>query len=230
MELRRRDDGDGTTATGETADHTYTEDGVYAVSLTVTSDAGYEDTATISVIVGADPVTIFDVVLKAEANISVFERYFKHDNNAETLRFGWEKINERETYRWAPAVAFDTRSLANKTIVSAVLTFSAYGTEGKPGTMTGKITPIATSWSEDRGLSDASSSWVDTRAEEPPGFKIGDMVPIKVDMTEIVQAWANGVTNRGVALYVDLVNATGQYLIGGRDSRYVPSLAVKYHD
>ena len=230
--------GDGTTKSGAEVSHTYTADGVYAVSLTVTSDAGYEDTATIVVIVAPDddengdsePIVITDVVLKAGANISVLEQSFKHDNNTETLRFGWDAI-DRAMYRWAPAIEFDTRSLAGKKIVSAVLTFTAYGTEGKPGTMTGKITPIATSWSEDRGLSDTSSSWVNTRYPDRPEFTISRASHVNVDITKIVQEWANGdLTNRGVALYVDPVNATGQYLIGGRESRYIPHLTVKYHD
>jgi len=43
------DFGDGTTATGETVTHTYSNSGTYAVELTVTDDAGTTDTTTVTV-------------------------------------------------------------------------------------------------------------------------------------------------------------------------------------
>ncbi|MFC3959008.1 PKD domain-containing protein [Halovivax cerinus] len=53
--------GDGSTAAGETVEHTYDAPGAYTVTLTVTDDAGTTDTATVTVTVEPGPATAVTV-------------------------------------------------------------------------------------------------------------------------------------------------------------------------
>jgi len=56
------DFGDGTTGTGVTANHTYTNLGTYTVTLSVKDEAGNIDTCSITITVEAFPLWIVGVV------------------------------------------------------------------------------------------------------------------------------------------------------------------------
>jgi PKD repeat protein len=75
--------GDGTTATGETATHSYSSNGTYTVTLTVTDDAGNTDTAERTVTVqDARDTTPPEAVADVPTNVSVDESFTASGRNS----------------------------------------------------------------------------------------------------------------------------------------------------
>lgn len=86
------DFGDGTTATGSTASHTYATAGTYLVRLTVTDQSGYVDTATSTVtVVDAPPVATFTsgVSTPEAGQLVPFDASASSDPDESIVSYAW---------------------------------------------------------------------------------------------------------------------------------------------
>ena len=86
------DFGDGSTAEGANVLHTFTDDGIYTVNLTVTDDDGASTTSTSLAIVNNIAPTIEDIIGETEVNEGAEVSYsaIASDPGDDTLTYSWE--------------------------------------------------------------------------------------------------------------------------------------------
>ncbi len=82
--------GDGTTATGKTAAHTYAADGSYTVTLTVTDDLGATDSATQSVTVAANKVPVAAFTKTAAGLAATADATTSQDPDGTIASYAWD--------------------------------------------------------------------------------------------------------------------------------------------
>ncbi|AGN00426.1 PKD domain-containing protein [Salinarchaeum sp. Harcht-Bsk1] len=99
------DFGDGTTATGETATHTYADGGSYEVTLTVTDDAGATDSTTSTLGIGGD--------VSASTTLSEFYSAYDEDFNHEYTEGGVSGLLKNELNPDASEFGADVDAISN---------------------------------------------------------------------------------------------------------------------
>ena len=97
--------GDGTTATGQTASHTYADGGSFEVTLTVTDDTGATDTATETLGIGGD--------VSASTTLAEFYSAYDEDFNLEYTEGGVAGLLQNELNPEADQFGADVDAISN---------------------------------------------------------------------------------------------------------------------
>ena len=177
--------GDGTTATGATATHSYGSAGTYTVTLTVTDGAGNTDTASQQVNASAKPNQPPSASLSASPNVQTAGDNVTFDASGSTDDSGITQ------YRWD----FDGNGSVDRTTSSAVVQH-AYAESGQ---YTATVTVV-----DGAGATDSASATVNvTNASDttPPDAALSAS-PTKAGLNETVSFDASGSSdNWGIVEY-----------------------------
>ncbi len=231
------DFGDSSTGAGITASHSYAANGVYTVTLTVTSDLDYSSTDTLIVNIGGAAVQTEN--LNPTYDIFVLpERAYVTENN-EQLRYGIAPLKaENPRSFMVPALFFTMPSdFTGKTVSSAILTLYVRGNSGifvppdVPPEIPGTIIPITTTWTDTSAT--FTASWVDSAYSGAVDMNItssdkGNSVTFNI--TALAQDWADGdLTNYGFAIFPDDNGEDISYYFDSDEYTARPTLEITYY-